>query len=317
MTDSPLPVSVFHYTSAAGLLGILNARQIWLSDIDFLNDAQEMKYAARALADAFGKLVLDQHGDAPAQPEGPMLHRGLLSTLFELYSRFGLEPPAELRARFSVPIPGQTGPWEGFPFVASFCSEGDLLSMWRGYANGDGFAVEFDTQALLDAAAGTVEAYDLTEQEVESLRMNNFGVRSEFVPIAYGGEHLGETVEAAVAEMTVSGNDHVGVAADNLLCRLGPLLASTKHPAFQEEKEIRFMVFPEGDLSPRPMLRAGAGHLVPYLTIEFPHAAIRSIRVGPAAYRERSRDALGKFLSFRPRGEYEHLALHISETPLV
>lgn len=317
MADSPLPESVFHYTSAAGLLGILNARQIWLSDIDFLNDAQEMKYAARALADEFEKLVLEQFGDAPAHPEGSMLHRGLLSTLGELYARFGLQPAQELQARFGGPIQRRSGPWEGFPFVASFCTDGDLLSMWRGYANGDGFAIEFDTQALLDAVAGNVEGYDLTEREVESLQTNNFSLRSEFVPIAYGAEQLGDTVESAVAEMAASRNDHVGVAADNRLYRLGPVLASTKHPAFQEEKEIRFMVFPEGDLSPRPLLRAGAGHLVPYLTVEFPHAAIRSIRVGPAAQRERSRDALSRFLGFRPRGEYGHLELHISETPLV
>jgi hypothetical protein len=33
--------TLFHYTTAAGLLGILNSSTLWATDLRFLNDAQE------------------------------------------------------------------------------------------------------------------------------------------------------------------------------------------------------------------------------------------------------------------------------------
>jgi len=38
-----------HYTSAVGLEGILRSRSLWATDTDFLNDWQEIHYAAKPL----------------------------------------------------------------------------------------------------------------------------------------------------------------------------------------------------------------------------------------------------------------------------
>jgi len=43
------PEIVYHYTNAAGLLGILSNNEIWLGDVEFMNDAQELKYARTAV----------------------------------------------------------------------------------------------------------------------------------------------------------------------------------------------------------------------------------------------------------------------------
>lgn len=37
--------ALFHYTTAAGLLGILKSAKLWATDLRFLNDAQEFIYA--------------------------------------------------------------------------------------------------------------------------------------------------------------------------------------------------------------------------------------------------------------------------------
>lgn len=94
-------------------------------------------------------------------------------------------------------------------------------------------------------------------------------------------------------------------------------LASMKHPAFKEEKEIRLIAFPTGDFSPLPSLRTGANHLVPYVAVEFPHAAIRSIRVGPSGQSERNVEALRKFFRYQSRGAYSHLKIVTSSIPFV
>ena len=56
---------VYHYTSAAGFLGIVNDSNIWATNIFFLNDYQEMKkgidYVRKNLEDEklFASMSLD------------------------------------------------------------------------------------------------------------------------------------------------------------------------------------------------------------------------------------------------------------------
>jgi hypothetical protein len=44
--------TLFHYTSATGLRGILQSLSLWASDLRFLNDAQEAIYALDLVVDA-------------------------------------------------------------------------------------------------------------------------------------------------------------------------------------------------------------------------------------------------------------------------
>jgi hypothetical protein len=39
------PSVLYHYTDAAGLRGIVESQTIFASDVEFLNDAQELLYA--------------------------------------------------------------------------------------------------------------------------------------------------------------------------------------------------------------------------------------------------------------------------------
>src|SRR2546423_15568945 len=43
---SSIPRELYHYTDAGGLLGILTSKSFWATDINFLNDATELKYAS-------------------------------------------------------------------------------------------------------------------------------------------------------------------------------------------------------------------------------------------------------------------------------
>ena len=36
---------IYHYTTQAGLIGILTAREIWATDLRFFNDSTELHYA--------------------------------------------------------------------------------------------------------------------------------------------------------------------------------------------------------------------------------------------------------------------------------
>lgn len=297
-----VPATVFHYTAADSLIKILDSCQLWVTDIEFLNDEQEMRYGVELVREA---AATRREEVRLANPDDPSTHSEwarLQSLVQELDTRF----PAQ---------GGFQNVWERRPYVASFCGDGDLLSMWRSYAHGTGFAIEFDTQIILDALRPEPSFYDLTGSELAKLKETNFAIDASFESIEYGDAGLRDVVDyliegTAVAVPALWPGAHP-------IDRIMPQLARTKHPAFAEEKEVRLLVFATGDFSPRPRIRAANGQLVPYFPVSFPHEAIRSIRVGPSPLRDRSRVALERRFSTSARGEFGHVRLDVSKAPLL
>jgi hypothetical protein len=110
---------LYHYTSAGGLVGILERRLLFASDVWFLNDASEVRYAQGRMLERVRQYL------GPDQP--------WLQELIDV----------------SEAKPG----WLDEVFVTSFCEEPDLLSQWRGYAAG-GFAIGFAAEALAALCSG-------------------------------------------------------------------------------------------------------------------------------------------------------------------
>ena len=104
---------LYHYTSAVGLVGILERRLLFATDVWFLNDASEVRYAQTRMLERVRRHL------GPDQP--------WLQELLDV---------SEARRC-----------WLDEVFVASFCEEPDLLSQWRGYATG-GFAIGFAAERL-------------------------------------------------------------------------------------------------------------------------------------------------------------------------
>lgn len=109
--------TLYHYTSTAGLVGIVETKRLWASSIQSLNDTAEFKHAI-ALVDH----ILDQH---LRHERGPW--NDLYGELREVAPMFT-----------SFPI-----------FVGSLSGAKDQLSQWRGYCpTGGGFSIGFDTEIL-------------------------------------------------------------------------------------------------------------------------------------------------------------------------
>lgn len=110
--------SVFHYTSGAGLLGMLQSGAMWATEASGLNDTAEILQGWDAVGD-----WLD------AQPRTPAIEE--LKYLASLKSLVG-----PLRADLS--------------FVLAASANGDDANQWRLYGdNGRGYAVELDTSEPL------------------------------------------------------------------------------------------------------------------------------------------------------------------------
>lgn len=116
----PVGKSLWHYTSADGLMGIMKQRSIWLSSIFHMNDRTEMFHAFFEFRRR--ALLLCQR-----------TRQGKHHYFFDyLFSR-GMYEHAFMT------------------FVACFSSRGNLLSQWRAYGgSGDRFCLQFSGEKLLD-----------------------------------------------------------------------------------------------------------------------------------------------------------------------
>src|SRR5215211_7755183 len=116
---------VYHYTNAAGLLGIISTGQLWATDIEFLNDAEELTYArAAVLAD------LRARADEIAPPETGSEDGLRADVLRSIAEELEYPPQGEPSSTYHI-------------YATCFCEDGDLLSQWRAYGGDGGYAIGF------------------------------------------------------------------------------------------------------------------------------------------------------------------------------
>ncbi len=116
------PETIFHYTTQKGILGIMEMRQMWATQVLFMNDKNEIFLTFQLL-----RLHLDRQIGKAQTPELRALLKRITSYL---------------------PLIDQS-----HICIASFCEAGDLLSQWRGYgAHGKGYAIGFDRDKLTKIA---------------------------------------------------------------------------------------------------------------------------------------------------------------------
>jgi hypothetical protein len=126
MDDRPVPLLLYHYTTAEGLLGIVQSRSLWATHIRYLNDAEEVDYATN-----LGRRVLQGQAQAAMNPRER-----------EILERLG----GSLFPNFMARMPRSV-------CVASFSVVGDGLGQWRGYCpGGAGYSLGFVTQSLVGEA---------------------------------------------------------------------------------------------------------------------------------------------------------------------
>jgi Protein of unknown function (DUF2971) len=285
------PSSLWHYTDASGLQGILSTQQLWATRVDFLNDALEFWYGV----DLFVKALVAYNASGCKPPTRRFVD--------------GLRDPD----RFVIPSFLMR---TASAFVTCFCADGDLLSQWRAYAGRDnvgGYALGFeppgDIHAWPQAAAGSHELalrrvlYDCTEQKGECLAL----------------------VDQLVAFLDTDPTDlEIQKSfSDSLIDGLIEIATWCKHPAFREENEWRITYIRSDDASPLPLdHRSSSGLVVPFVRLEVPRAVgaydkslpIAEIKCGPSPDPERKQAGVRSILTTLPDGG--KIAVNGSSAPL-
>lgn len=285
---------LYHYTSAAGLVGIVDldhtkppdvARRLtfFASDLLWMNDATELAFAGDAIR---------QHAEQSGRELEPLW--------LDVCEKYLSEPTLEsLRA---APRPSVC--------AVSFTEEDDLLSQWVTYGAGGGFAIGLDPRAL---HAANYRGYRVGGSGVRDFQCVLSRVRygaevrklvadlplfdpelSSLVTIAvalgsviFSGKAIWQALrESAKEPPPLTSPEHVAAAV------VVAAAAQCKHQAFDKEKEWRLLAGGSSDLPDllgghyRPQVRSVGSRVVPYRTITIDplddQPLIKDLVVGPS-----------------------------------
>jgi hypothetical protein len=295
-STSSAPSAMFHYTTASGLIGILESGSLWATHANFLNDSAECQLLNRLLTpqikSEFEKIV----------PE--LTARGaFIPDIMNSLGGNAMSTEAEKVTNSILRAIDRTSPI----YVTSFCMheanspecDHGLLSQWRGYGKG-GFAIEFDEAALDDLTKIEIQHHSyqgLMTRKVEydnhaaAANLSSFtGIANAALKVAFEDAAPILATRTDVAEILGSGDltDYVE-AFINVL----PFLKSSR---FKEENEYRIVALPtrsrdlvkeSGDARPwkETYFREGAiGAVVPFIRLFKDTGAplpIKKVIVGP------------------------------------
>lgn len=265
---------LFHYTNAPGLAGIIRDRQIWATQFAFTNDAQELVAGEQIVNELAEELLGNTPPDTPAH--------WLLENFLMLHKSSGqsISQIADL-------------------YLASFSSEGNLLSQWRGYAaDGMGYSIGVQKFRLPDSNPPDADkVLVLLECEYDKA---NFRIRvgTELSEVVTGFEKYVRTYCLDVTTF----NDFLVKSVGIALRQVALLIPRFKNEHFREEKEWRLVATPmPGHEKHVVQYRASDRGLIPYIPVDLADhnelLVLSDIFVGPRQCPDASVKALADFLS--------------------
>lgn len=270
LTDPPIlqkvrAGTVWHYTTAAGLIGMLRHDVIWASSSHLLNDPGELLHGSALVKQAIEAVV----GTARADDTHNLLWLSeKLLTQQETY-------------------------------VVAASTDGDSLSQWRDYAGVAGYAVGFDAAGLL--ALHREERHAGGHDERAS---NGYDYVSQWMTVTYDDDEKAAIVQAFIDHLlslegaTERPTNQARMVRDAYVpSAYWSLVSTMKHSAYRGEVEVRLLAR-AAENTPARRFRAGTYGVTPYVELtqaNGPEAGgrpnysqsntmklpIRQIRIGP------------------------------------
>lgn len=272
-TDSRPPVGepltegrAWHFTTPAGLVGIVQSSRLWASSVFLLNDTSELTYGMGVIMEAWEQSTGDE-----AQPGA----RELLNRILEI------EDPL-----FDVaPL-----------YILSASKVHNLIHQWMSYSTPSGFAVELNLDADWDATYEDYERWSHTYVYPEGERREHgrwFNViykRSRQLEMArelirwFLAVNDAERYNPPPGEVMTT-EDHRVLGWS--LRRFQALAAQFKDEAFEAEQEVRFLTEPRAE--EKKSYRVTSRGIIPYVNVSVElspnvfKAAIDGVVIGPSA----------------------------------
>jgi len=232
---------IYHYTSAEALLSIIANKRMWATDLQYTNDPTDLAHGEKIIGGALDDVIADCSDDLTCKWLDGFKHTTTMQV--------------------------QRNDW----YSVSFCTNGDLLSQWRGYgAMGGGVAMGW---AAVSDFPGLPMRVGITYDEALQSDVVREIIRVHVKEMA----GIGWTPSDADLERLKFATGSLGVFFS--LC-----LYSFKHPAFASEDEFRWVYaaldhkLPEGL---RLLFRRFGSIVKPYIEVDFSRAKLVEVIYGP------------------------------------
>ncbi len=273
-------MTIYHYTSIQNLSNIIESRQIWLSNVEYLNDNMECRVGIDEILDIVSKKV----------------GKGVFTEV--------------LREQFLKKILPKI-------FSASFSRKGDLLGQWRAYCPKDsGVALGFDEKSLFPDVkmaahmisecvygdhSGFVESK--IKPTIDSVDFSVFDEMKNFT--TYNEDDVDRLA------------DKVVLVAHDMTAILAAALPQLKHGSFSDEREVRVIQYEED--KDKIHYRTSGEIFIPFIKKEFLCedgliCSLTDIVVGPGKNQLRNSRSIAGYM--KSKG-YENIRITISECPLI
>jgi len=170
---------LYHYTSSAGLVGIIQKGRVWFSDCAFMNDGSEIKYGMDLFKDQ-AEIILND------KPDKEKNNIGALMNFLENQRDFNRQ------------------------IIFCMSDDGNLLNQWRDYGKDvTAYSIEFDTYALLGKGFNFRPGLFslIYDRKIQSEIMHEFGLSLYNIDISIDYEKIDEETRkiylmSAAAEAT-------------------------------------------------------------------------------------------------------------------
>lgn len=265
---TPPAHSIFHYTSAAGLSGILKTNTLFFTRWDFLNDSSEYLQVHELLEKSINAYKNEK----------------------EFYS---IIKASNESARAQKSLPHSNGSPLDL-YIASFSADKDALNMWTYYSKSnksDGYCIQFNPQKLVSDIGPNIAIREVIYSPVLKINLLNDLLKRVF---NFYLNLKNNSELAPLSELYLS--SYVRLMTTYIGCFI-------KHSSFANEKEIRAALFvkrSDDHAEYNFKSRISQGIIIPYTEVEFKKEDIQSVTISPTLPKQESaagiaflRDQLG------------------------
>lgn len=285
-------MSLYHYTDAGAVHSILTGTPtLWASQIKFMNDSNELNEGINFISKHLSQLVMESlDGETLIKIVSDNIEKKLIEDGKSLKDKRSFIEVVEremIKDRQQKADKVVSGLMKNAIsaldiYVCSFCEEPDLLSQWRGYANGTtGYCIEFDKNVLV--------------QKVNWQKKFKNGLLSEhkeyvLEKAVYSTEDKEKLINDRAEDLNIMRGNIASLK--RVIVSIGSLM---KNESFSEEKEYRLVLQPNLTHN-NTKFRTRNGVLIPYYEYLLPPESIKSITVGPSDNQELAAEGMKKFL---------------------
>lgn len=271
--QTDVPELLFHYTTAAGMRGILDSSQLWATNYRFLNDVSEVAYSVSLFE----------------------------SLIQERLAKVQNDVVSEFLSRTLSTANGFDGMLDCY--IACFCERDDLLNQWRTYAgSGGGYALGLRTNEIGRRWGQLERAQDFVLRRVVYDPEHQKYLLSEVI------DRTMEVLAAGSQGVSVAdSNNVIARCCQFVRAEVADYLLSFKHPAFAIEQEWRLCHVVPPSEEDHVSFRDGQYGLTPYVCLDVsPMAGVNRNRLplvrithGPVPNPGNIRFALDKLLRLK------------------